>query len=795
MKQSGSGTYVIDDDYTIVTYNDVAEKLYPQLEKGKKCYACLMKRDTPCFNCPVQNNIKGPNSYVDPLRNVIETVDAVDVPLEDGRQGHALVFSTVEAAENTSGISAANDLRLVGIINALSINYTMVFSVDIGSHYTQILRSEKDVLGIHEALKLDNTYENVLRTYVEKNVFEKDKKKVLENLKFTTCVSRLQSVDSFKIHFRAVIHNEIHHYYCKVVKASQNKTIHAFILAFSNEDLDIATTEDESYRFEKKRKLLIVEDNELNRSMLTSILEDTYECLEAANGEEGLKVLQDHYREISCMLLDIQMPVMDGFEVLERIRKDSLLSTIPVIITTGSNHLEDELKCLDLGAADYITKPYNPRAIHARVRNIIKLKESAATISTIETDTLTDAYTEQAFYHHAGHYLELHPQNSLHLCAVNIKGLRLINDIYGEKSGDSLLIYLDKILEKSFPDAIICRSSGDHFILLSSHEDYFDSDRILKICTSFLKEAPITNVVIQFGIYLHIDTSLPLRVLCDRTLTTLHSITNTYSENIAYYDRKISERFLIQQQMESDFDAAIANKEFQVYFQPQVNNRNGQIESAEALVRWIKDGKMISPGDFIPVFEKDGLIVKLDKYMFESVCKIQHDALMNKEKVFPISINLSRASLHHDGIVNTYLAILKKYEISSQLVPIELTESEANYGKSFINAAMKFSEAGFVLHLDDFGSGYSSLTSLNELPFHVLKLDKSLVDNITDEKGKLLIYYVTILAHGLGMQVLAEGVETKEQVTLLQAVECDTIQGFYYYKPMNRKDFRALAGK
>ena len=108
---------------------------------------------------------------------------------------------------------------------------------------------------------------------------------------------------------------------------------------------------------------------------------------------------------------------------------------------------------------------------------------------------------------------------------------------------------------------------------------------------------------------------------------------------------------------------------------------------------------------------------------------------------------------------------------------------------------MKFSEAGFVLHLDDFGSGYSSLTSLNELPFHVLKLDKSLVDNITDEKGKLLIYYVTILAHGLGMQVLAEGVETKEQVTLLQAVECDTIQGFYYYKPMNRKDFRALAGK
>ena len=134
MKQSGSGTYVIDDDYTIVTYNDVAGKLYPQLEKGKKCYACLMKRGTPCFNCPVQNNIKGPNSYVDPLRNVIETVDAVDVPLEDGRQGHALVFPTLEVAENTSGISAANDLRLVGIINALSINYTMVFSVDIGSH-------------------------------------------------------------------------------------------------------------------------------------------------------------------------------------------------------------------------------------------------------------------------------------------------------------------------------------------------------------------------------------------------------------------------------------------------------------------------------------------------------------------------------------------------------------------------------------------------------------------------------------------------------------------------------------
>ena len=250
-------------------------------------------------------------------------------------------------------------------------------------------------------------------------------------------------------------------------------------------------------------------------------------------------------------------------------QKDSLLSTIPVIITTGSNHLEDELRCLDLGAADYITKPYNPRTIHARVKNIIKLKESATTISTIETDTLTDAYTEQAFYHHAGHYLELHPQKSLHLCAVNIKGLRLINDIYGEKSGDSLIIHLDNVLEKSFPDAIICRSSGDHFILLSSHEDYFDSDRILKICTSFLKEAPITNVVIQFGIYLHIDTSLPLRVLCDRTLTTLHSITSTYSENIAYYDRKISERFLIQQQMESDYCCCILLTNASVFFIPQ----------------------------------------------------------------------------------------------------------------------------------------------------------------------------------------------------------------------------------
>ena len=202
------------------------------------------------------------------------------------------------------------------------------------------------------------------------------------------------------------------------------------------------------------------------------------------------------------------------------------------------------------------------------------------------------------------------------------------------------------------------------------------------------------------------------------------------------------------------------------YLQPKYNTRTEQIVGAEALVRWKRpDGSIISPGEFIPLYEKNGQVL------------------------FPVSVNLSRASLYYDGMIERYVKIIEEMGILFGCVPIELTETASLYNEQIKELTEKLVETRFQLHMDDFGSGYSSMTSLNMLPFNVLKLDKSLIDFIDQERGHQVIRHTIALAHGLGMEVLAEGVEEKEQVDILKGMDCDEIQGFYYSRPLPYEEF------
>ena len=242
--------------------------------------------------------------------------------------------------------------------------------------------------------------------------------------------------------------------------------------------------------------------------------------------------------------------------------------------------------------------------------------------------------------------------------------------------------------------------------------------------------------------------------------------------------------------MENEFDEAIRNEEFVVYLQPKYNVVTEEIAGAEALVRWKKkDGSMVSPGEFIPLYEKDGLIVRLDEYVFNKVCEIQKTLMRSGKKLIPISVNLSRASIHYENMILRYVHIVEENGIPFFAVPIELTETAALYNVQIKELTEKMVNAGFELHMDDFGSGYSSMTSLNQLPFDTLKLDKSLIDYIENSRGKEVIRHTIALAHSLGMQVLAEGVETASQVKILRELDCDEIQGFYYSRPVPWEEF------
>lgn len=539
-----------------------------------------------------------------------------------------------------------------------------------------------------------------------------------------------------------------------------------------------------------KRKILVVEDNELNREILSSFLEEKFDVILAENGEEGLKILGEHYRELSVVLLDICMPVCDGFEFLRRRNKDKLLSTIPVIVMTGSNSKDAEIQCLDLGAVDFIPKPYNFKIVMGRINSVIKLRESVLTLTAVEHDELTGIYTRQAFFYHAKTLLKAKAEERFHLIVADIRDFKLINSSYGDKIGDEVLCYLVKTYTKMFKDGLVSRYGSDQFVCMTYGDWDLSLETMKKLTEEIAENAPIPNLMIKYGVYEDVDTSLPISVICDRGFMAIRSIRDNYEHSIAYYTEEMNQKQMQDRALENRFESAISNKEFVAYFQPKYDVKTEKIVGAESLVRWINsDGSMVMPGDFIPLYERDGLIVRLDEYIFRHVCEFQRELMEKGQELLPISVNLSRASIHHIGVVDRYVEIVKETGIPFSCVSIELTETATLNNVKIRDFTERLVNAGFALHMDDFGSGYSSLITLSELPFNTLKIDKSLVDCIGQQKGRMVVQQVIILAHGLGMNVIAEGVETAEQVELLREMECDDIQGFYYSRPLPREEF------
>lgn len=641
-------------------------------------------------------------------------------------------------------------------------------------------------------------YNDAMNQYIDNLVYEKNRDMLRIALSFNSLFARLEKTKQFNIHYQAKTDSEIHFMYTHFSCIMDGDKLVQIIIGFANEDLDIRRNNIDMINNAVtpnvlRRKILIVEDNEINREILKETLKDDYEVLEAINGEEGLQILSQNYKDISIILLDVVMPVCDGFEFLSRQKSDSLLASVPVIVTTGNNSQEDELKCLSLGAVDFITKPYNARIVKSRIDSVIKLRESSMTLAAIERDELTGLYTRQAFYHHARTLTNFISNQNFNVVVLDIADFKLINGTYGIKKGNEVLVYLSNAFRYYIKNGLLTRYEGDHFLGLFHSKEKLDIECIKNNLDKIMEEAPIPNIRLKLGIYENIDTGLQIPIICDRALMAVKSISKDFKKNIAFYTEEMNQKQLAQRQMENEFKSAIQNKEFKIYFQPKYDVETEKIVGAEALVRWIKqDSQIISPGAFIPLFESDGLVVQLDEYVFENVCQFQGNRIKNQLSIVPISVNLSRASIHFNDVAQRYVDIVKKNKIPFDIVPIELTESATLYSQQILEITNQFVNAGFKLHMDDFGSGYSSLTTLNELKFTTVKLDKSLIDYIAQPKGKKIVQQAIDLGHGLDMKVVAEGVESKNQKDYLAEMNCDEIQGFYYSKPLKMEDFIKL---
>lgn len=376
---------------------------------------------------------------------------------------------------------------------------------------------------------------------------------------------------------------------------------------------------------------------------------------------------------------------------------------------------------------------------------------------------------------------------------LDVLRFKVINDIFGVEEGDKLLIYISESLKRLFEtNSIITRINSDRFAVFSDKV----GDELEKIIEKFLKKLSeyelSYEIVSNIGIYLTKRAGITAQSMLDRAILAHSTVKGDYITKYAYYTSSLRDAILGEHEITGVMNEALEKRQFVVYYQPQYNHVDRSIVGAEALVRWVHPKRgLISPGKFIPIFEKNGFITKVDLYVFEEVCSFIRRCLDKDIKMVPISVNISRRDIYHPNLAQELENIRKKYNVPTELVRLEVTESVMIDGlqriNDFINDIHKF---GYVVEMDDFGSAYSSLNALKSIDLDVLKLDmKFLADEGNANNGTIILSSIVRMAKWLGFPIIAEGVEHKEQADFLLSIGTCYIQGFLYAKPMPEEDF------
>ncbi len=543
-----------------------------------------------------------------------------------------------------------------------------------------------------------------------------------------------------------------------------------------------------------ERKVLIVDDEEINREILGNIIESEYKVDFAKNGREALEKIHDKSAGISLVLLDIIMPEVSGLDVIKQMKAEGLLTEIPVIVLTSEK--DSEIESLKLGAADFLTKPYDrPEVILARVRHSIELFENARLINATEFDKLTTLYTPEFFFEYAALFDQRFPEKTMDAVVINFTRFHLLNELKGRAFGDQILSAmadgLRSILLKT--GGLAGRKDADTFFAYIPHIDDYKSiiEKINEKLSSLLKAS---ETRLRLGVYTDTEKKLPILLRFDYAVQACNSIRSRAGEEICIYDNQMAEREVFNAHLLEDFEAAIENKQFKVQYQPKFNitGDTPKLCSAEALVRWIHpDLGFVRPDLFIPLFEENGLVTKLDRYVWEESAK--QIARWKKElgMTIPVSVNVSRVDIAAPDVVDFISKIVKENGLEPKDYMLEITESAyTEDSKRIIEVVEKLRSLGHKIEMDDFGSGYSSLNMLTSMPIDALKMDKAFIRNIQPgNKEMALVTLVLKIAQTLGVPVIAEGVETEEECKLLKDAGCDIIQGYYFSKPLPPEDF------
>lgn len=390
--------------------------------------------------------------------------------------------------------------------------------------------------------------------------------------------------------------------------------------------------------------------------------------------------------------------------------------------------------------------------------------------------------------------LQQHPAANYAVIYSDIRNFKYINDVYGFAVGDKILCHYVRCMQESKKKETYGRVSGDTFLSLIRYQD---AREIAEHCRSMSQSLSDISAIIPDAASLHIymgvyctdgdNASISIEKMIDRANLAHQQAKNHAIAPCVVYTDELRQAMIAEQALENRMESALSDGEFEVYLQPKYNLHNDAVTAAEALVRWNHPEEgLISPARFIPLFERNGFIRKLDAYMFESVCKLLQRWMQENRALLPISVNISRAQLHSNQFLSEYVRLKNAYDIPDRCIEIEFTESLAFGDIDRIQKVLQhFHAHGFSCSIDDFGAGYSSLNLLKDLPVDVLKLDKLFFDKSTDpEREQIIIESVVSMAKRLHMCTVAEGVEALEQVEFLRKIGCDLIQGYVFDRPL-----------
>lgn len=535
-----------------------------------------------------------------------------------------------------------------------------------------------------------------------------------------------------------------------------------------------------------KPLVLVVDDEEVNRMLLTNILEERYKVETASDGFEALQLIRQYRSILSAVLLDLSMPNMNGFEVLKEMRMDDMLRHIPTLVLTAQN--DAEIESFERGASDFITKPFDmPDMILARVAKSIRMAEENYIIRTTEKDPLTELPN-------MAYFRTLCEAEKVRLSAkgeaaafiyIDVVNMKSYNSRFGYPEGDRLLMETATVLQNTFANMPVSRISEDHFAVMTGAAQHKQQ---LEDFQRRLRQIGKGNPTeIHAGIFQdNGEIAADIITAMDYARLACSTLRGNYTDSVRYYDQKLMKEYDDRQHVLANFNQALEERWIKVYYQPIVRAQTGEVCNFEALARWIDPQRgFLSPAAFVPVIEDYNLGVRMDLYMVEAVCREYEVRRQGGLTPVPVSLNFCRTDFDQRDMVAAVAEVADKYHVPHGMLIIEVTESGFSRNASDLQEQInRFHELDFKVWMDDFGDGYASLNVLQDMNFDLIKLDIGFMRNFNPTgKNGVILRALLSMAKELGIHTLAEGIETESQFAFLKQYGCEKIQGFYFGKP------------